>query len=474
MSAVWFSWADLRQATGGEWLGPVPAPQTAAGVSAVLDDSRAVVPGALFVAVRGEAVDGHRFVVQAAEAGAGAVCVSQTPEPEALARLQALGCPVLQVADSLTAFQQLAREHRRTLRPLVVVGITGSSGKTSTKEMLAAVLERRYPGAVLKTEGNTNNHFGVPRNLLRLTGGHRAAVIEMGTNHPGEIAALARLAEPEIGVVSNIGAAHLEFFGNLAGVAREKGELLALTATTGIAVFHGDAAHADILRAKAGHRRVLTFGTAPANDVVVRYLGLAGSGSAFTLTWTREGVAETVEWGLAGAHQALNAGAAAVVGWALGLSPAEIAAGLGRAALPGMRTERRLCGGVHWVNDAYNANPDSMRAGLACFLELSAAVPPADRLLVLGDMREQGDQGPAAHRDILAWARRSAPGAAIVAVGPLMTAAAASHGLPAFPDAAAAAEYVRARARPGLWVFVKGSRGLCMERILPPKEGVDP
>jgi len=470
MSAIWFSWSDLRQATGGEWLDPGPAPQAAAGVSAVLDDSRAVSPGALFVAIRGEAADGHRFVAQAAAAGAGAVCVSQTPAAETLARLQALGCPVLRVPDTLVAFQQLAREHRRTLRPLVLVGITGSCGKTSTKEMLAAVLERRYPGAVLKTEGNTNNHFGVPRNLLRLHAGHRAAVIEMGTNHPGEIATLARLAEPEIGVVSNIGAAHLEFFGDLAGVAREKGDLLALAASTGIAVFHGEAPHADILRAKAGHRRVLTFGTEPGNDVAVRYLGLRDGGSAFTLTWRREGHTETVEWALTGAHQALNAGAAAAVGWALGLSPAEVGAGLRRVALPGMRTEQRTSGGVHWVNDAYNANPDSMRAGIECFLELSAAVPPAERLLVLGDMREQGDNGPAAHRELLAWALQRAAGAQVVTVGSLMAAAAAAHALPAFPDAAAAAEYVRTRTHPGLWVFVKGSRGLTMEKILPPKE----
>ncbi|NLF17794.1 MAG: UDP-N-acetylmuramoyl-tripeptide--D-alanyl-D-alanine ligase [Lentisphaerae bacterium] len=473
MSALWFSWDDLRRITGGDWLAPGPRPQSAAGVSAVCDDSRAIRPGALFMAIRGEAADGHRFVASAAAAGAGAVCVCQDPDAETLAALRSRGCPVLRVADTLAAFQRLAREHRRSMRQVVVVGITGSCGKTSTKEMLAAVLARRYPGAVLKTEGNTNNHFGVPRNLLRLEAGHRAAVIEMGTNHPGEIAALARLAEPDLGVVSTIGAAHLEYFGDLAGVAREKGDLLALTAGTGIAVLPCEAAHADILRAKAGSRRVVTFGTGPGADVVVAYEGLCGAGAAFTLSWPREGRCVRVEWPLVGAHQALNAGAAAAVGRALGLSPEEIALGLGQTALPAMRLERRTVAGVNWVNDAYNANPDSMRAGIESFLELSAAAAPVDRVMVLGDMLEQGPLGQAAHRELLRWVAERAGGAAVIPIGALMAAAAAEIGLDAYPDAAAAAAVVRGGARPGRWIFVKGSRGLHLEALLPPREEAD-
>jgi UDP-N-acetylmuramoyl-tripeptide--D-alanyl-D-alanine ligase len=474
MNEVWFSWDALCAATAGDWLGAAPDGRAAAGVSAVLDDSRALTAGALFMAVVGESHDGHDFVLPAARAGAAAVCVSRAPDDDTLAGLNALGCHVLRVPDTLAAFQQLACCHRRSLPALLLVGITGSCGKTSTKEMLAAVLERRYPGAVLKTEGNTNNHFGVPRNLLRLAPGHRAAVIEMGTNHPGEIGALARLAQPDMGVVSNIGAAHLEFFGDLAGVAAEKGELLAQTAATGLALFHGDAPHADILRAQAGSRRILTFGNGPDNDVVVTYRGLCGAGSAFTLTWRRDGVTVDVEWSLVGAHQALNAGAAAALGQAVGLAPAEIAAGLGRVALPAMRTERRTVNGVHWVNDAYNANPDSMRAGIRCFLELSAAAPPADRLLVLGDMREQGRHGLDAHRELLEWAVEQAPGAEFAVVGSLMTAAAAKRGWRGLADAAAAAAYIRGRLAPGLWVFVKGSRGLHLEAVLPPAEASAP
>lgn len=474
MGNVWFSWSGLREAVGGDWVGPGPAARAAAGVSAVLDDSRAVVPGALFVAIRGETRDGHRYVRAAAEAGAGAVCVGEDLPAGELTRLAELGCAVLRVSDTLLAFQLLSRQHRRSLPGLLTVGITGSCGKTSTKEILAAVLERRYPGAVLKTEGNTNNHFGVPRNLLRLGGGHRAAVLELGSNHPGEIASLARLVEPEIGVVANIGAAHLEFFGDLAGVAREKGDLLALTAATGLAVYHGDAAHADILREKAGTRRVLTFGTGPRNDVVVTYLGASPSGSRFRLLWRRDGVEAGVEWGLCGAHQALNAGAGAAVGVAMGLSPAEVAAGLARVQLPGMRLERQTVGGVTWVNDAYNANPDSMRAGVESFAELSEGQPREARLLLLGDMLEQGANALAVHREVVEWAARRIPGAELVLVGRLMTEAGAGTPWRTVSDGEAAAAYLRERVVPGMWVFVKGSHGLHLERVLPAREGNTP
>ncbi len=470
MSNLWFSWCELCEVTGGEWAGPGPSRRGAAGVSAVVDDSRAVAPGALFVAIRGETADGHEYVLRAAEAGAAAVCVSRLPSGEVRDRLAALGCPVLRVDDTLAAFHRVARHHRRTMPALLTVAITGSSGKTSTKEMLAAVLERRYPGAVLKTQGNTNNHFGVPRNLLRLAAGHRAAVLELGTNHPGEIAALAGMVEPEIGVVSTIGKAHLEAFHDLAGVAREKGDLLALTAVTGLAVLHGDAPHADILRAKASPRRVLTFGEGPGNDIVVTYHGPCTGGSAFTLAWRRDGVSVRVEWGLCGAHQARNAGAAAAVGVAAGLDPREVAEGLRRVALPAMRTEHRLLDGVHWVNDAYNANPDSMMAGIEAFLELSAGAPEASRVLVLGDMLEQGPAADAVHREIVEWAMRRAPGAELLLVGPIMARAAAGAGLRAVPDAGAAAEYLRRRAAPGTWVFLKGSHALHLERVLPTGE----
>jgi UDP-N-acetylmuramoyl-tripeptide--D-alanyl-D-alanine ligase len=463
-----FSWDELAAITGGAWLLPPAADR--AGVTAVFDDTRAILPGSLFVAIRGESVDGHGYLDRAVTAGAGALCVERLSDatPDALAAWRAGRVAVLQVPNSLTALQELARAHRGRFPDLPVVALTGSCGKTSTKEMLAAVLAARWPGAVLKTEGNTNNHFGVPRNLLRLGPEHRAAVIECGSNHPGEIALLTRLTMPTIGVVSNIGRAHLEFFGDLAGVAREKGSIYDGVPATGAIVYPAEAAHVEILQAKAGARRTWRFGTAVADDVWVRYEGAADGGAfAFALGCPKQGWERRVTWGLGGAHQAANAAAAACVGLELGLSPELIAAGLANTRLPGMRMEVTEAAGVHWVNDAYNSNPDSARASLAWFAEITAGHPAAQCIAVLGDMREMGAASPAEHVDILRHALTLRPGWQLMPVGAQMTAAAAALGLNAWPDAAAAQAALAPRLRPGLWILLKGSRGIRLESLLP-------
>jgi len=463
-----FSWDELAAVTGGTWLLPPPADR--AGVTALFDDTRTVAAGSLFMAIRGEAVDGHAYLDRAANAGAAALCVEQLP-PAAAAVLptwRAMGVAVLRVPNTLAAFQELARTHRGRFPVLPLVGLTGSCGKTSTKEMLAAVLAARWPGAVLKTEGNTNNHFGVPRNLLRLGPEHRAAVIECGSNHPGEIALLTRLAAPTLGIVSNIGRAHLEFFGDLAGVAREKGSLFDGVPVNGAVVYPAEAAHADLLRAAAGPRRAWRFGTAADADVRVHYEGAVAGGFAVRLACPRQHWERRLVWSLGGAHQALNAGAAACAGLELGLTPDEIVAGLAAARLPGMRMEVREADGVHWVNDAYNSNPDSARASLAWFAEITAGRDAADGVVVLGDMREMGADADAEHLSLLRHALALRPGWRLMPVGERMAAAAAALGLPAWPDADAAKTDLGRQLRPGHWVLLKGSRGIRLETLLPP------
>ncbi len=465
-----FSWDELAAITGGEWW--LPPPPVRPGVTAVFDDTRAILPGSLFMAICGESVDGHGYLERAVAAGAGALCVERlsAATPGALAAWRAGQVAVLQVPNTLTAFQELARAHRRRFPDLPVVALTGSCGKTSTKEMLAAVLAARWPGAVLKTAGNTNNHFGVPRNLLRLGPEHRAAVIECGSNHPGEIALLTRLIMPTIGVVSNLGRAHLEFFGDLAGVAREKGSLYDGVPATGAVVYPAAAAQIEILQAKAGGRRAWSFGTSATDDVWVRYEGAVDGGAfALVLGCSKQGWERRVIWGLGGAHQAANAAAAACVGLELGLSPELIAAGLANTRLPGMRMEvMEADDGIHWVNDAYNANPDSARASLAWFAEITAGYPAAQCIAVLGDMREMGTTGPAEHTDLLRHAIALRPGWCLMPVGTQMTAAAAALGLNAWPDAAAAQAALVTRLRPGWWVLLKGSRSIRLETLLPP------
>ncbi len=462
--SVRFTWNELTQLTGGHWR---REPRTPDGVAGVQDDSRRVAGGELFVAIRGELADGHRFAAKAVRSGAAAICLAQEPDADTLAALAETGAGCLLVPDTLVAFQELARAHRRRLRRLLVVAITGSCGKTSTKEMIAAVLEAKWPGHVHKTAGNYNNHFGVPRTLLELDESHRAAVIEIGSNHPGEIAALTRLAEPEIGVVSNIGSAHLEFFRDLAGVAAEKGDLLAGTAATGICILPAEAAHDDLLRRKAEPRRVLAFGTGENAQVRARYQGLVGDEYQVELERDKPRRQAVLRWRIGGAHQALNAAAATAVGCAVGLDLPACAAALARCELPGMRMKVLEIDGVRWVNDAYNANPTSMRAGLEWFQDLLATQPDAPHVLVLGDMLELGPEGAAVHRDLLAWVRERFPRARILAVGPLMGEAARACGLAAAPDAAQAADLLRDWLRPGTLVFLKGSRGLALEGCLP-------
>lgn len=459
MSAVHFSWTELLSLTNGQWLLP-PAECTAqAGVHGVSDDSRQTTRGSLFIAIAGEIADGHHFLPQAIAAGAGAVCLERAPAAEILRQMRASCCPCLQVPDSLAAFQTLARAHGRKFPGLRILGITGSCGKTSTKEMCAAVLEQRWPGQVLKTLGNTNNHYGLPRNLLRLDHSHRLAVLEMGSNHPGEIAHLSTLAPPSVGLVCNIGSAHLEFFHDLSGVATEKGDLLAATAADGIAIFPAEPPGREILEKKAGRRQRITFGSSAAADVRCEYLGPATEGqTALRLSWRDRREVQEFCWKIGGAHQALNAAAAAAAGTAFGLTAAEIVAGLQHCTLPGQRMEILEREGIVWANDAYNANPDSAAAALAWFAEVSRAA--SRRIIILGDMRELGDLAPQAHLHLLQQARVAFPEAEIICVGTLMAAPAQAFQLAHYPDVDTLLQGLPAKFPLHTWILLKASNGV--------------
>ena len=290
----------------------------------------------------------------------------------------------------------------------------------------------------------------------------------MGSNHPGEIAGLVELAEPEIGVVSNIGHAHLEFFGDLAGVAREKGSLFAGVKPGGLAVYPAEAEYVNILHDLATGLRPQSFGAGPKAELRVDYLGLCEAGSRLRFTAAASGRSHEFTWGLSGAHQALNAAAAATVGLELGLSLEAIGAALGRCCLPKMRMEVLEIHGVHWVNDAYNSNPTSAWASIQWFREMTMNVPAEQCVLVLGDMREQPEATvQEGHRALLRFAGETVPGARILPVGKLMMQAARECGLTAFPDAAAAKTALTACLANGAWVLLKGSRGIKLETLLP-------
>ncbi|OPZ31216.1 MAG: UDP-N-acetylmuramoyl-tripeptide--D-alanyl-D-alanine ligase [Lentisphaerae bacterium ADurb.BinA184] len=460
-----FTLNELRSITGGRWL--VAPALGGTELSGIQDDSRYVGPGMLFPAILGETADGHAFLGDAIAKGAAGVCVQAPLTRARLAECRGRGVAVLRVPDTLRAFHALAAAHRRRFPQTPIIALTGSSGKTSTRAMLSAILEAAFPGAVLSTAGNTNNHFGVPRNVLRLGPAHRIAVLELGTNHFGEIATLAAIVGADIGLIVNIGPAHLEAFGDCDGVAREKGVLFESLSPAGVAIMPAECEQAAILRRKAGGRRVLTFGVGAGADVRVEYLGWRGDGYRATLSWKAAGVSHDLRWAIGGAHQAMNAAAAAAAATVVGVAPEVIVAGLAGTVLPGMRMDRKTVAGVCWINDAYNANPASTRAALDWVAELLEAAPGASCLVVLGDMLELGTVARRAHADVLAHALRVLPGAVVVAVGPLMSAAAADCGVRSFPDAAAAGDFVRRHAVPGGLVLLKGSHAMRLEGLLP-------
>jgi UDP-N-acetylmuramoyl-tripeptide--D-alanyl-D-alanine ligase len=456
--SVPFSAGDAARWTGGALAGD-------AGVrfDAVSIDTRSLRPGALFVAIRGATHDAHDFLDAALDAGASGLVVERgRARRETAARARA----VIAVEDGTRALGRLAAGHRAGFAgPLV--GITGSNGKTTTKEMCASILSECGP--CLRTRGNLNNQWGLPLTLLERQAEHRFAVIEMGTNQPGEIAALAALARPTIALITNVGTAHVEFLGSQDGVAREKGALFEALGPDGVAVVNADDAR---VRAQAGRTRArrLLYGAAPDAEVraeSVRSLGARGF--AFTLVAPAGRVA--VEIGGIGDTTVPNALAAAAAALAAGAGLAAVRAGLARfEPVHGRMEARTLAGGVHVIDDSYNANPQSVDAALRSLARLRGA---GRAFAVLGDMGELGAAAAAAHREagalaaalrldglvaIGAHAEEIAAGARAAGMDPARVRAAGSH--------EEASRHLRALVTADDWVLVKGSRSARMERVV--------
>jgi UDP-N-acetylmuramoyl-tripeptide--D-alanyl-D-alanine ligase len=448
--------ADLARLTGGRSLRSSTRPVRHAAV-----DSRLVVPGSLFVALPGERTDGHRFLVPAAAAGAAAVVVSRPPDA---ATLDALGdVTVILVADGLRALGAVAAGWRRRFRPLVV-GVTGSIAKTSTKEAIGAVLRRRY--RTLSSEGNRNNEIGLPLTLLDLGPEHEAAVLEMGMYVGGEIADLAAMAEPRIGVVTAVQPVHLSRIGSIEAVERAKGELVEALPSDGTAILNADDPRVVRMAARTA-ARPLTYGFAGGSDVGAVDVASAGAaGMRFTLR-TSAG-RRTVATPVLGRHGVHNALAAAAAGLAAGLDLDEIVAGLADGWSAPHRDTLVQAGEITILDDSYNASPASVVAAL----DLLATLPARRRVAVLGEMLELGDASTAGHRAVGSAAAGIAglivavgPGAADLADAAATDAPTGTRVLRA-DDAAEALELLRPRLRAGDVVLVKGSRGIGLERVV--------
>lgn len=414
-------------------------------------DSRTIGAGALFVALAGPRFDGHDHAAAAVARGAAALLV---------ARRLDLPVPQLVVPDPRRALGLAAAAWRARFE-LPLIAVTGSNGKTTVTQMIAAILAQAFGERQrLATRGNLNNDIGVPLMLFELDARHRVAVLELGMNHPGEIDWLARLARPTVAVVNNAQREHQEFMDGVEATARENGSAIDALPADGIAVFPADDGCAAIWRRKAGTRRVLDFAL-QGEATVTAEVEAAADGSRLSIA-SPAGLIN-LRLPLAGLHNAHNALAATAAALAVGVAPAAIAAGLqGFAPVAGRGERHALAGGALLIDDSYNANPDSVRAAI----DLLAALP-APRTLVLGDMGEVGDAGPAFHREVGAYAAQRGIDA-LLAFGPAAREAAAAFGAGGrhfdAMDALIGAARERA-ARPGS-LLVKGSRTMRMERVV--------
>ncbi len=428
---------------GGELIGGD------ADFAGVGTDSRTIGPGQLFVALRGERFDAHAFVGDALARGAIGAVVERPLTAHAIRQIV--------VPDCLRALGALARAWRGTLGARVV-GITGSNGKTTTRTQLQSVLA--IAGRTGGSAGNLNNEIGTPLSLLRLDRDLDFAVLEMGCGKPGDIAYLAAIVRPDVGVVTNVGPAHLERMGSLEAIARTKAEMFDGLAADGIGVVNADDAFAPLFRERLGPRRRIEFGIAGAPDVSARDLVLDGERARFTLVLP--GVATPVDLPLPGRHNVANALAAAAAGHALGLTPDQIVAGLESTPRVAGRLERIAIAGGVLYDDSYNANPASVKAGIDTLV-----LEPGRHWLVLGDMRELGPAERTLHAEVGDYARArgverlfatgSLAEAAVIAFGP---------GGVAFPDRAALAAALAAGIGPGIHVLIKGSRGSAMDDVV--------
>ncbi|MBI5190102.1 MAG: UDP-N-acetylmuramoyl-tripeptide--D-alanyl-D-alanine ligase [Nitrospirae bacterium] len=445
---------DVLTATGGRLVA-----SGGKGFKKVSTDSRTVGRGELFVPLVGPRFDGHDYVEAAFKSGAAGALVQagRGVKPHD-------GRTLIEVADTLRALQDMAHYVRESHEGLVVVGITGTNGKTTTKEMLASILAVRGP--VLKTSGNLNNEIGLPLTLLGLRKEHWAAVIEMGMSGFGEIARLAEIARPSVGVITNIGPAHLDALGSLEGVAKAKGELIAALPADGKAVLNADDSHlAGLL--DANRDRAVTYGLMPGAMVTATDMEDTDTGVSFVLSIP--GGTADIELPVIGWHNAHNALAASAAAWSLGFDAKEIKAGLEIFRPAGMRMEVMDIDGAHVINDAYNANPASMAAALTALASLRGG----RRMAALGEMLELGPGAARSHYD--AGRLAGAEGLALLVVMGEHAAETARGAVESgmsekdvvvAPDHEAAAAAIAARLRQGDHLLVKGSRGMKMERVI--------
>ena len=452
---------EILEATGGELL----CGDETQRFEKVCIDSRSIDPNDLFVAIVGEVHDGHAFISDVVEQGARGLMVnSQKARDLPVSAWQTQNIAWVAVSDTTRALGDLAAFHRART-DAAIIAITGSNGKTTTRQMTAAVVARKFN--TLSTIGNYNNQIGVPLTLLRLAPEHRWAVVELGTNSPGEIARLAQICAPDIGVITNVGPAHLEGLSSLDGVMREKGQLLDHLKPEGKAVLNADDRRVSKIAART-KKDVLFFGLSDKATIRATAVNEKSSGISFNLNLPRESL--TVNLKVAGHFMVVNALAAAAVGQMLGLPAAEIKAGLETFEPAwGRMNILQTASGIHVIDDTYNANPDSMKAAITTLTSLRAN---NRSVFVAGDMLELGAQTESLHRQVGVWAATANISKLLVTgeYAEAVAGGAKEAGMQNENIFTGSQENILAALKdtlkPGDWVLVKGSRGAHMDTIV--------
>ena len=428
-------------------------------VKNVCTDSRQAKPGDLFIAIKGEKFDGHDFINEVAAKGAVAVVVPEKGKIPA----QLPDCAVLVVKDTRAALGQLAAAYRKEF-DLPVVAVGGSNGKTTVKELIASALRQKL--ATLWSESSFNNDIGVPLTMLRLEQSHHAAVLEAGTNHPGELAPLVKMIRPKYGVITNIGREHLEYFGDVTGVAQEEGWLAELLPADGRLFVNGDNEWTDQI-ARRTRATVVRVGLGGKNDWRAKGIRLDKNGVTFRVDAPKAGFSGEYRVNLLGRHQVVNALFAVAVSEELGLVRPAVQDGLAECKPAKMRLQFWEADGVRVLDDAYNANADSVIAALETLCDLPLQ---GRRVAVLGDMAELGTQSEAAHAEVGRRAAELGIGQlfAVGRMAPVIAAAARAAGLNRvieFADVGAAMTAVKNFLKAGDVVLLKASRASRLERI---------
>ena len=483
-----FLFSDLMKVTFGNWKNLEEyTSYDNFSVKSILTDTRKDNSGSLFVALIGIKYDAHDYLAHAIMSGAKALCLqkgrySSDEIPKHI--------PILEVNDTLKAYQNIANYHRNRLNNLTLIGITGSNGKTSVKEMLFGLLSQKFgDDKVYATKDNTNNLIGVPLNILNITNLHRYAVIEMGSNHPGEIRALTEIANPDIAVITSIGPSHLEYFINIEGVIKEKLSILSnfnnpenATAVIPYQILTQKSINKVLSKYSTYLIKELSDSinlehniTLPTNNIVNwKYNNASINGTCFDLHWHDCNVSKKISWKVPGRHQVCNAATAAAVATSVGLSCEEIALYLKSCKLSGMRMRINVIDNITWVNDAYNANPASMMAGIQWLKDIKNN-PEFDFnkiLVILGDMLELGCNSIDFHDQIIKDALEMLPGVTIVGVGPLMSQviteinkSETSEFLHSVQKSEYIIPFIENIIEEGDLLYLKGSRGIALEKI---------